>query len=75
MKRAGAERIHSHFHSLFSSGHMVVAKFYLRDRPLGGVVTLARSASVAQGFAGLHPGRGHGTAHQAMLSQRPTCHN
>ena len=30
---------------------------------------------VAQGFAGLDPGRGPGTAHQAMLRQRPACHN
>ena len=29
----------------------------------------------AQGFVGLNPGRGHGTAHQATLRQRPTCHN
>ena len=30
------------------------------------------SASVAQGFAGSDPGRRHGTAHQAMLSERLT---
>ena len=32
-------------------------------------------ASVAQGFTGSDPGRGRGTAHQAMLRQHPTCHN
>ena len=34
-----------------------------------------RSTSSAQGFAGLDPGRGHGTAHQVMLRQSPTQHN
>ena len=29
----------------------------------------------AQCFVGSDPGRGHGTAHQAMLRQRPTYHN
>ena len=29
----------------------------------------------AQRFTGSNPGRGHGTAHQATLRQRPTCHN
>ena len=29
----------------------------------------------AQGFTSLNPGRGHGTAHQAMLRRHPTCHN
>ena len=27
------------------------------------------------GAEGLDPGCGHGTAHQAMLRQRPMCHN
>ena len=34
--------------------------------------TLLRAA---QCFVGSNPGRGHGTAHQTMLRQRPTCHN
>ena len=29
----------------------------------------------AQCFVGSNPGRGHGTAHQTALRQRPTCHN
>ena len=29
----------------------------------------------AQCFVGSNPGRGHGTARQATLRQRPTCHN
>ena len=46
-----------------------------RGRPRGRVVEFARSASSAQSFASSDPGRGHGTAHQAMLRWRPTCHN
>ena len=34
-----------------------------------------RSASVAQGFAGLDPGCGRGTVRQAMLRRHPACHN
>ena len=44
-------------------------------RPRGRVVKLVPSASAAQGFAASDPGRGHGTAHQAMLRQRPTRHS
>ena len=29
----------------------------------------------AQCFVGSNPGHGHGTAHQATLRQRSTCHN
>ena len=29
----------------------------------------------AQCFVGSNPGRGHGTAHQTTLRQRPTYHN
>ena len=29
----------------------------------------------AQCFVGSNPGHGHGTAHQTMLRQCPTCHN
>ena len=42
---------------------------------MGRVVKFSRSAAVAQGFAGLDPGQGHGTAHQAMLRRHPTRHN
>ena len=43
--------------------------------PCGRVVKFACSTAVAQGFAGSDPGHGHGTAHQAVLRQHPTCHN
>ena len=33
------------------------------------------STSVVRGFASSDPGRGHDTAHQAMLRRHPTCHN
>ena len=46
-----------------------------RGQPCGQVGKFARSASVARGFGSLNPGCGHGTAHQAMLRWRPTCHN
>ena len=38
----------------------------------GRVVKFTRSAAVAQGS---DPGRGHGTARQAMLRWHPTSHN
>ena len=39
------------------------------------MVKFTRSTLVPQGFTSSNPGRGHGTAHQAMLMWRPTCHN
>ena len=48
---------------------------WYRSRPCGQVVEFARSTSAAQGFTGSDPGRGHGTAHRAMLRWHPTCHN
>ena len=50
-------------------------KVQVRGWPRGRVVKFTLSALVAQGFAGSDPGHGHGTAHQAMLRQCPTCHN
>ena len=47
-------------------------KKYIRGRLHGLVVKFACSAAAAQG---LDPGRGRGTAHQATLRRRPTCHN
>src|SRR3712207_1717504 len=44
-------------------------------RPCGRVVGFTSSALAAQGFAGSDPGRGHGTAHEAMLRWRPTWHS
>ena len=41
----------------------------------GQVVKFVCSALAAQGFVSLNLGHGHGTAHQAMLRWRPTCHN
>ena len=53
----------------------MIKKIVQGGQPRGQVVGFARPASVAQGFAGLDAGRGHGTAHQAMLRQHLTCHN
>ena len=41
----------------------------------GQVVKLACFDSVARDFPSLDPAQRHGTAHQAMLRQCPTCHN
>uniref|UniRef100_A0A9L0SZI5 Bardet-Biedl syndrome 5 n=1 Tax=Equus caballus TaxID=9796 RepID=A0A9L0SZI5_HORSE len=38
-------------------------------------ITTRTANSAAQCFIGLNPGHGHGTAHQTMLRQHPTCHN
>ena len=43
-----------------------------RGRFRGRVVKFTRSVAAAQGS---DPGRGHGTAGQAMLRWRPTSHN
>ena len=43
-----------------------------RGPPHGRVVKFVCSTLVAQGFPGWDPGHRHGTAHQAMLRQRPT---
>ena len=43
--------------------------------PVAEWLSLHTPLQVAQCFVGLDPGHGHGTAHQAMLRQRPTCHN
>ena len=43
----------------------------MRGQLCGQVVKFACSTLVALGFAGLDPGRGHGTAHQAMLRRHP----
>ena len=53
----------------------MVGKDYSMGQPCGRVVKFARSALAAQGFTGSNPGCGHGTAYQAMLRRRPTCHN
>ncbi|XP_070448319.1 TM2 domain-containing protein 1 isoform X1 [Equus przewalskii] len=43
--------------------------------PVAEWLKFACSALVAQGFAGLDPGRGHGTTHQAVPRWHPTLHN
>ena len=37
-------------------------------------LSLRTPLQAAQCFVGSNPGRGHGTAHQTMLRQCPTCH-
>ena len=55
--------------------HAKKKQIHFRGRPQGRVVKFLCPASAAQGFASSDPGHGHGTAHQAMLSRRPACHN
>ena len=50
-------------------------KIKIQGQPHDQVVKFARSALATQSFTGSDPGREHGTAHQAMLRQHPTCHN
>ena len=57
---------------LIPSSFIPHLKLYSGGRLRGRVVKFVRSAAAAQGS---HPGRGHGTAHQAMLRRRPTSHN
>ena len=47
----------------------------MKGWPHDGVVKFSHSTSAAQGFAGSDGGRINGTAYEAMLRQRPTCHN
>ena len=50
----------------------------IRAQGAGPVVrwlSLCAPLQAAQCFIGSNPGLGHGTAHQTMLRQHPTCHN
>ena len=54
---------------------MILKVWIFWVQPRGQVVKFTCSTSAAQGSAGLDPGRGPSTAHQAMLRWHPTCHN
>ena len=43
--------------------------------PVAEWLSLCAPLQAAQCFLSSNPGRGHGTAHQTTLRQRPTCHN
>ena len=58
------------FHIPYIISHVPLDEKWWGRLP-GRVVKFAHS-TVAQGS---NPGRGHGTAHQATLRQRPTSHN
>ena len=49
--------------------------FNLGAGPVAEWLSLRSPLQAAQCFVGSNPGRGHGTAHQITLRQRPTCHN
>uniref|UniRef100_A0A8C4LAR6 Dynein light chain n=1 Tax=Equus asinus TaxID=9793 RepID=A0A8C4LAR6_EQUAS len=62
---------------IFDHG-LSVAHGYLQGSwgwPCGLVVKFPCSTATAQGFTGSDPGLRRGTAGQATLRQRPTCHN
>ena len=48
---------------------------FLRAGPVTKWLSSCALLQAAQCFAGSYPRRGHDTAHQAMLRERPTCHN
>ena len=58
-----------------SFGTLKKIRLIFGGRPHALVVAFARSALVAQRFAGWDPGRGTGAACGAMLGWCPTCHN
>ena len=49
-------------------------KYWIGGQPRGRMIKFVCSAAAGQGFTSSNPGCGHGTAHQATLRQRPTCH-
>ena len=53
----------------------VYQKAVLGAGPVAEWLSSRAPLQAAQCFVGSNPGRGHGTAHQTMLRQHPTCHN
>ena len=77
-KSTGISQLQWHLWLHLASKHILFGTSCLKKnwgQPCCPVVKFTSSDSVAQGFTGLNPGHGHGTAHQAMLRQCPTCHN
>ena len=60
--------------TIFELGWAVKNK-YMGVGPVAEWLSSHAPLQAAQCFIGSNPGRGHGTAHQATLLQRPTCHN
>ena len=67
----------SHGSNLQSKGtpRTSLNNIWFEGRLCGRMVKFTRSASAAQVFTGSDTGHGHGTARQATLRWRPTCHN
>ena len=61
--------------NISSMMELVLKVVHLRAGPVAEWLSLRAPLQAAQCFAGLNPGRGHGTAHQTTLRQRPTCRN
>ena len=63
--------------SKYGNGNLL---WHLKECSLGASPVAEQLSSrallqAAQCFVGSNPERGHGTAHQTMLRQHPTCHN
>ena len=56
-------------------GHFQVLEKTWGAGPMAEWLSSRTLLQVAQCFVSLNPERGHGTAHQATLRWRPTCHN
>ena len=57
--------------SIKGVGNHCVVKIKFKGQHCGQDVKFAHSVLAAQDVAGLDPGCGHGTTHQAMLRQHP----
>ena len=67
-------RKRSKFRSLFSED-ISQKNVFIGAGPVAEWLSSRAPLQAAQCFVGSNPGRGHGTAHQTVLRQRPTCHN
>ena len=63
------------FDSINIKNLMVFIKRHHRAGPVAEWLSSRAPLQAAQCFVSSNPGRGHGTAHQTTLRQRPTCHN
>ena len=52
-----------------------IKKYQMEAGPVAERLSWRAPLQAAQCFVGSNPGRGHGTARQTTLRQRPTCHN
>ena len=58
-----------------NSLYSILLEIILGADPVAEWLSSRTPLQAAQCFIGSNPGRGHGTAHQTTLRQRPACHN